>query len=102
MEMHKKKMENNVMDMIMQEQLVKVFLELDGLELSFRGDVETMAATMGAQRFSMIRSSDSHRLSELAQTYTVLEMEAPTVEEIRKALNGEAGRRIVSLEVDHD
>lgn len=69
---------------------------LDGLEVSPR-----MTVTEAREKFALgdqcaiIRASDAHRLEEIAQVATVFEMAAPTVQEIRLALQGLEGRRVV-------
>jgi len=70
---------------------------LDGLEVSPRMTVaEARARFALGKEYPMIRSSDAHRLDEIASVASVLEMAAPTVEEIRWALRGERGRSAVA------
>jgi len=70
---------------------------LNGLEVSARMTVAEAREkfALGTQ-YAIIRSSDAHRLEEIGKASSVLEMEAPTVPEIRRALEGVEGRKIIS------
>lgn len=71
-------------------------LDVDALEISLRGSVEEIRSRIsGSDRFPFITSSDAHRLEELGRASTTFLLEEGTVEEIRKGLRGENGRRIV-------
>jgi len=71
-------------------------MPLDGLEVSPRMTVEEAREKFElGGRSDMIRSSDAHRLEEIGKVATVFELAAPTVREIRLALEGLEGRRIV-------
>ncbi|MFH1941173.1 MAG: PHP-associated domain-containing protein, partial [bacterium] len=56
---------------------------------------EIRSRISGSDRFPFITSSDAHRLEELGRASTTFLLEEGTVEEIRKGLRGENGRRIV-------
>jgi len=69
---------------------------LDALEVSPRMTVEAAREKFElGGRFPLIRASDAHRLEEIGRVVTVFEMEAPTVEELRLALEGAEGRGVV-------
>ena len=69
----------------------------DGYELSWRTDSDT--AQKWREKYpekAIIRSSDSHTLNTLTRrNCTKMMLEAPTFEEIKKAIHGEDGRRVV-------
>jgi len=69
---------------------------LDGFEVSLRMTIQEARAKFGlGEEFAMIQSSDAHRLEEIGKATSVFEMEAPTAHEIRLALQGAKGRRVV-------
>ena len=74
-------------------------LELDALELSPNTSPE-----QGAQRFAgysrlpLLHSSDAHSLEEIGRVATFFRISEPSTAEIRKALRGVQGRRIVLAE----
>ena len=65
----------------------------DALELSPHGRPEDYAA-LG---YPLLRSSDAHVPADVGKGYTVLELEAPTFAELKLALAGEGGRRVVAF-----
>lgn len=70
-------------------------LGLDGLEVSWRMSIKTACETFsGIKDFSCVTSSDAHYLEDIGKVCTGLMIKTPTVEEIRLALTGKAGRRI--------
>jgi len=71
-------------------------LDLDGLEVSHRIKLETAArAVPGIGSFACITASDAHYPDDIGKASTVFEMAAPTLAEIRLALLGKDGRRIL-------
>jgi PHP family Zn ribbon phosphoesterase len=50
----------------------------------------------GIKGYPCITSSDAHFLHDIGKVWTEFVLAAPTVEEIRMALAGTAGRRILS------
>lgn len=69
---------------------------LDGFEVSARMTIREAREKFAlGDEFAMIQSSDAHRLEEIGKATSVLEMEAPTAHEIRMALQGAKGRRVV-------
>ncbi|HUU56981.1 MAG TPA: PHP-associated domain-containing protein [bacterium] len=62
----------------------------DAVELSPFGKIEEYAEC----GYPVIRSSDAHRPQEVGSAFTVFELEAPTLAEVKMALAGEGGRRI--------
>jgi hypothetical protein len=65
----------------------------DALELSPLGRPEDYAAS----GYPLLRSSDAHRPADVGKSFTILELEAPTFEELARALRGEGGRRVVGF-----
>jgi PHP family Zn ribbon phosphoesterase len=71
-------------------------LALDGVEISYRVKLENAHKTVsGIDNLSCITSSDAHFLDDIGKAQTVFCMAAPTVNEIRLALQKKDGRRIV-------
>jgi len=68
----------------------------DAFELSWR--IDSVQAAMWREKYpgrTFIRSSDSHTLDTISRANcTKMTLEAPTFEEIRKAIREEDGRRI--------
>jgi PHP family Zn ribbon phosphoesterase len=62
----------------------------DAIELSPFGKVEDFA-DLG---YAIIRSSDAHQPGDIGKGYTVFELAAPKLAEIKMALAGEGGRRV--------
>jgi PHP family Zn ribbon phosphoesterase len=71
-------------------------LALDGVEVSRRVKLaEAHQKVPGIEKFACITSSDAHFLDDIGKIWTVFRMAAPTIEEIRKSLLNQDGRRIV-------
>ncbi|MBN1477883.1 PHP domain-containing protein [Candidatus Sumerlaeota bacterium] len=71
-------------------------LDLDGLEHSTRvGRAEAVARFGDNGRWSLVCSSDAHRLEEIGTGTSLLSIETPTAGEIRLALRREGGRAVV-------
>ena len=71
-------------------------LNLDGLEVSYRIKLaEAAQAIPGIEDFSCVTASDAHFLNDIGKAWTVFEMAEPTIAEIRLALAGKDGRRIL-------
>ena len=71
-------------------------LELDALEISKRTDCnQARARYPQAGRYTLIRSSDAHYLEEIGSVHTLAEMAEASFSELKKALAGLEGRRIV-------
>jgi PHP family Zn ribbon phosphoesterase len=72
-------------------------LRLDALELS-----ANLSPTEARRRFpqyaglAFVRSSDAHFVTDIGKTWTSLLLSEPTTREIRKALHGEDGRRVMA------
>ncbi len=67
----------------------------DGLEVSVYTDINEAKKRFGNLKAPLIRSSDSHHLHEIGRAYTEFFIKAPSLEEIKKALRGEDGRRVL-------
>lgn len=71
-------------------------LELDGLEVSPRISIDEAKVKYGqASDLPFVTSSDAHSLDDIGRSYTCLSMAGANTKEIRKALYGEGGRKVV-------
>ena len=71
-------------------------LELDGLEVSPRLSLKEAQLEFGeAFNFPLVTSSDAHALEDVGKSSTCLLIEEANTKEIRKALFGKGGRKIV-------
>ena len=71
-------------------------LELDGLEVSPRLSLKKAQLEFGqAFNFPLVTFSDAHTLEDVGQSVTCLLIEEANIKEIRKALFGEDGRKVV-------
>jgi len=71
-------------------------LNLDGLEVSYRIKLaEAVQSIPGIGTFSCVTASDAHYLNDIGRAYTVFELAEPSLAEIRLALAGKDGRRIL-------
>jgi len=70
-------------------------LALDAVEVSYRGTIMEFCD----QGFPIITSSDAHRLEDIGRSSTQFLLEAATLPEIRKALNGEDRRNCSGAKV---
>ena len=71
-------------------------LNLDGLEVSYRVKLAEAAQTIpGIENFSCVTASDAHFLNDIGKAWTVFQMAEPSIAEIRLALAGKDGRRIL-------
>jgi PHP family Zn ribbon phosphoesterase len=71
-------------------------LALDGVEVSRHvklADAHKIVA--GIEKFSCITTSDAHFLEDIGKVWTIFQMAAPTIAEIRKSLLQQGGRRIL-------
>ena len=71
-------------------------LNLDGLEVSYRIKLAEAGQTIpGIENFSLVTASDAHFLNDIGKVFTVFELAEPSLSEIRMALAGKDGRRIL-------
>ena len=71
-------------------------LVLDGVEISRHVKLaEAHKTVSGIEKFSCITNSDAHFIEDIGKVWTVFQMAAPTIEEIRKSLLQLDGRRIL-------
>jgi 3',5'-nucleoside bisphosphate phosphatase len=68
-------------------------VHLDAAEVSAAGVARGRAAALERLGLPLISGSDAHSLEEIAAATTVLEVEAPTFEELVLAVRGQDGRR---------
>jgi PHP family Zn ribbon phosphoesterase len=65
----------------------------DGLEISGHGVSAGRVPEFSALGFTLVSSSDSHEPNQLGTGITALEIEEPSIAELRLALHGQDGRR---------
>jgi PHP family Zn ribbon phosphoesterase len=72
-------------------------LGLDGLEVSSRLSIDEAKTKFGKTcDLPFVTSSDAHSLEDIGKSYTYLSMKEANVKEIKKALLGKNGRKVVS------
>jgi uncharacterized protein (TIGR00375 family) len=74
-------------------------LELDkiaAVELGLSSDSEMAGYLSELDRYTYLTNSDAHSLPKIGREYNKLELEAPTFEELRKALAREGGRGVLA------
>jgi PHP family Zn ribbon phosphoesterase len=72
-------------------------LELDGVEVSHRRVRDSAGKVLpGTENFCTVCFSDAHFLDDIGSASTSFFLEGPTVEEIRMALQGQDGRRVLN------
>lgn len=72
-------------------------LHLDAVEVSCRVTLDqALARVPGIKGYPCVTSSDAHFLHDIGKVWTEFVLAAPTVEEIRMALAGIEGRRILT------
>ncbi|MDK2908547.1 MAG: hypothetical protein PWR20_114 [Bacteroidales bacterium] len=71
-------------------------LDADALEISRHTTREELFEQFSyLMRWSVIQSSDAHFPEDIGLVYSLFEMEKPSFEEIKKALAGQDGRRVI-------
>lgn len=71
-------------------------LALDGVEVSRHVKLsDAHKIVTGLDKFCCITTSDAHFLDDIGKVWTVFQMAEPTIEEIRKSLLQQEGRRIL-------
>lgn len=71
-------------------------LELDGLEISRRMDMESARKQLpDITGYPLITSSDAHFLGDIGSVFTRFIIEKPGLDEVQMALKGDAGRRVL-------
>jgi hypothetical protein len=72
-------------------------LHLDAVEVSYRVPLEkALTEVVGISNYPCVTSSDAHFLHDIGKVWTKFVLAAPSLEEIRLALAGVNGRRIVN------
>ncbi len=72
-------------------------LHLDAVEVSSRVPLDSaLTEVPGIKDYPCVTASDAHFLDDIGKVYTEFILAATTLEEIRMALTGTAGRRILS------
>ncbi|HCY41194.1 MAG TPA: histidinol-phosphatase [Prolixibacteraceae bacterium] len=71
-------------------------LKVEALQISKLAEETTVRKKFSIiPEITLVKFSDAHYPEDLGKTYTLFEMEEPSFEELRKALKGEAGRRVI-------
>jgi len=71
-------------------------LHLDAVEVSYRVPLKSAPNEVpGIKNYPCVTASDAHFLDDIGKVYTEFILDAPNLEEIRMALTGTDGRRIV-------
>jgi uncharacterized protein (TIGR00375 family) len=70
------------------------FKKIPAIELGLSADAMMASRMSELDGKSFISDSDAHSLIKMGREYNIFEMEAPTFDELLKALKGEAGRRV--------
>jgi PHP family Zn ribbon phosphoesterase len=71
-------------------------LGLDAVEVSYRISLEKAVTEVpGIEDYPCVTSSDAHFLNDIGRVWTEFVLAAPTVDEIRRALSGKGGRKIL-------
>lgn len=68
--------------------------QIAAVELGLSADTEMASRISELDRFPFVTNSDAHSLGKIGREYNRMAMEAPTYEELVKALAGRGGRRI--------
>jgi PHP family Zn ribbon phosphoesterase len=72
-------------------------LHLDAVEVSYRVPLEkALTEVVGINDYPCVTSSDAHFLHDIGKVWTEFILAAPTLEEIRLALTGANGRKILN------
>lgn len=72
-------------------------LELDGVEVSHRRGQDWAGKVFpGTEHFCTVCFSDAHFLDDIGSASTSFFLEGPTVEELRMALRGQGGRKVLN------
>lgn len=87
--------DKEVFSVISQLGFIPEDIDFDGLEVSVKTDPEEAKKRFGDLPYPLIRSSDSHHLHEIGRAFTDFFINEASVAELRKALRGEKGRRIL-------
>ncbi|SDC37820.1 TIGR00375 family protein [Paenibacillus sp. UNCCL117] len=74
-------------------------LDLDGIaavELGLSADSEMAGWISELDRYTFLTNSDAHSLPKIGREYNKLRLAEPTFAELRRALNGEDGRKVLA------
>ncbi|WP_342432199.1 endonuclease Q family protein [Neobacillus sp. FSL H8-0543] len=69
---------------------------IDGIELGLSSNTRMADQIKELHDYTFVTNSDAHSLAKIAREYQVIAMEEPTFLELRKALKGEEGRKIIA------
>ncbi len=88
--------DRDTFSIISQLGFIREGLPLDGIEFSKHTSYAKGCALFSdyCKSYPVLRNSDAHFLEDIGAAYTILDMQAPTFNEFKKALIGENGRSI--------
>ncbi|MFO7889090.1 MAG: PHP-associated domain-containing protein [bacterium] len=73
-------------------------MDADALEISFRGQTNKILSIPGVKKFSILRSSDAHQLSDIGRATTSIFIDTVSINEFKKAFNCKDGRYVDSFD----
>ncbi len=94
--------DKEVFSIISQLGFVPPDIKFDALEISIHMRMEEAKQRFSDLRLPLIQSSDSHHLKDVGRVFTEFLIERPAIEELRLALRGENGRRIIGVSQKSD
>ncbi|MDP4104008.1 MAG: endonuclease Q family protein [Bacillota bacterium] len=69
---------------------------IDGIELGLSSDTRMADQLKELHQFPFVTNSDAHSLAKIAREYQVMQMEEPSFQELKLALAGDGGRKIIA------
>ncbi len=94
--------DKEVFSIISQLGFIPPDIKPDALEISCHMGMEEAKRRFSDLGLPIIQSSDSHHLKDIGRAYTGFLIERPAVEELRLALRGESGRKIIGIQKADD
>ncbi len=86
--------DRNSFSMLAQLGFIPDDMSADAVEISSTADMNTMLTVSGIDRFTVLRSSDAHQLSEIGRATVSLFLEQIRINEFKKAFTGIEGRYV--------
>lgn len=94
--------DKEVFSIISQLGFIPPDIKIDALEISCHMSLEEAKKRFSALGLPLIQSSDSHHLKDIGKSFTGFLIERPAIEELRLALRGQKGRRIIGVSKKSD
>ena len=70
--------------------------QIDAIELGLSSDTDMVKGISELAKYTFVTNSDAHSLGKMAREYQKIHMQAPTFDELQKALKEEEGREILT------